>query len=75
MKTVALEHCQRRRIPTVTLELDEFELITLVALVEEGRKVMNGAPHPTEMRSRMDAVAAEFTTLLGHLELLAAAND
>ena len=75
MKTVALDHCLRRRIPTVTLEMDEFELITLVALVEEGRKVMNTAPNPTEIRAKMDAVAAEFTTVLGHLELLAAANE
>jgi hypothetical protein len=74
MKTVAMKHCQHRRSPTVTLELDEFELITLAALVEEGRKVMNASSPCTEMRERMDAVGAEFMSVLGHLELLPA-ND
>ncbi|TXS92856.1 hypothetical protein FV139_12885 [Parahaliea maris] len=72
MRTIALEHCLDRRSPLVTLEFDEFELITLVALVEEGCKALQASPGHNEMRDQMEAVAAEFVTVLGHLELIAA---
>ncbi|GAB3271497.1 hypothetical protein [Parahaliea aestuarii] len=72
MKTIALEHCLQRHSPLVTLQFDEFELITLVALVEEGRKALRAGSDGSDLHRRMDGIAAEFTTLLGHLELAAA---
>lgn len=56
----------------VTLELTEFELTALVALVEEGRKRLTDNGETALMHSRMELVADEFTRLLGHLELLQA---
>ncbi|WP_116364317.1 hypothetical protein [Parahaliea mediterranea] len=72
MKTIALDHCLQRHSPLVTLQFDEFELITLVALVEEGRKALHAGFDGSELHQRMDAIAGEFTTVLGHLELAAA---
>ena len=54
----------------VTLELTEFELTALVALVEEGRKRLPENSGATLIQARMGLVADEFTRLLGHLELL-----
>ena len=68
MKTVAMSDtpCGSR----VTLELTEFELTTLVALVEEGRKRLTDNSDPGLIHTNMGLVAEEFTRLLGHLELL-----
>ncbi len=68
MKTVALS--QHPDAATVTVELTEFELTALVALVEEGRKRLTENDQSALIRARMGLVADEFTRLLGHLELL-----
>ena len=54
----------------VTLELTEFELTALVALVEEGRKRLPENSGATLIQAGMGLVADEFTRLLGHLELM-----
>ena len=71
MKTVDLATDRNGTI--VTLELNEFELVALAALVEQGRRLLAGRPHGTalpELQARMVATADEFCALLGHLELL-----
>ena len=70
MKTVDL--ARDRNGTLVTLELSEFELTTLVALVEEGRQRLSGGPLLPALQREMVATADEFCSLLGHLELLAA---
>lgn len=70
MKTVDL--ARNRNGTLVTLELSEFELTTLVALVEEGRQRLQGNPGLTALHQVMTATADEFCSLLGHLELVAA---
>jgi hypothetical protein len=70
MKTVDL--ARNRNGTLVTLELSEFELTTLVALVEEGRQRLHGNPEVTALHQVMTATADEFCSLLGHLELVAA---
>lgn len=68
MKTVTMSETPDG--PRVTVELTEFELTALVALVEEGRKRLTGSGETSPIQSRMGLVADEFTRLLGHLELL-----
>lgn len=68
MKTIDL--ARDREGTLVTLELSEFELTTLVALVEEGRLSLHSGPGT--LHQHMTATAEEFCSLLGHLELLAA---
>ena len=68
MKTVAMSETPGGA--RVTVELTEFELTALVALVEEGRKRLTDTSDPGLIRSSMGRVADEFTRLLGHLELL-----
>ena len=53
----------------MTLELNEYELTALVALVEQGKQRLDGR---LGLHKSMLAVADEFGSLLGHLELLAA---
>ena len=67
MKTVDLARDSAGTV--VTLELSEFELTILVALVEEGRQRLRSVP---ALQRDMIATADEFCSLLGHLELLAA---
>lgn len=71
MKTVDLATDSNGTV--VTLELNEFELVALAALVEQGRRLLPGRPHGMalpELQTRMAATADEFCALLGHLELL-----
>ena len=70
MKTVNLT--RDRTGSRVTLEFDETELTTLVALVEEGRQRLHGNPLLAALHEEMASTADEFCSLLGHLELLAA---
>lgn len=70
MKTLGLKH--DRTGVTVSLEFNEFELSTLVALVEEGGKRLVASDTPQYLHQHMTAVAREFKTVLGHLELLSA---
>lgn len=72
MKTVDLK--RRADGVVVTLELDEFELATLVALVEQGQWHLRGDPRMADLHATMDETASEFCSLLGHLELLAASG-
>lgn len=72
MKTVALSREQADTL--VTLQLTEFELTTLVALVEEGRFRLKGQDPESPLYAGMTSIANEFCSLLGHLELMAA-ND
>ena len=69
MKTIALQ--QGHAEPTVTIELCETELTVLAALVEEGRKRLLQGGDSMHLHQRLDALAEEFCSLLGHLELLA----
>lgn len=69
MKTLDL--ARDRTGTRVTVELSEFELTTLVALVEEGRQRLRGEPRVPALQRDMIATADEFCSLLGHLELLA----
>ena len=57
---------------TITLELNELELTTLVALVEQGQQRLHGKQGMARLHRDMAAIADEFRSLLGHLELLAA---
>jgi hypothetical protein len=57
---------------TVTLELNELELTTLVSLVEQGQQRLHGRHGMAGLHRDMVAIADEFRSLLGHLELLAA---
>lgn len=61
----------------VTVELTEFELTALVALVERAQAGLSVIPgENTEIRRAIHQVAEEFKSLLGHFELTAwAAND
>ena len=68
MKTAAMR--QHPDAATVTVELNEFELTALVALVEEGRKRLTENARGGLIQARMGLVADEFMRLLGHLELL-----
>jgi len=70
MKTVDLT--RGKAGTAVTLELNEFELTTLVALVEQGQQRLHGGREPRDLHHSMSAIADEFRSLLGHLELLAA---
>lgn len=56
----------------VTLELNELELTILTALVEQGQQQLRSASPSLALHGHMAAVANEFRSLLGHLELLAA---
>ena len=64
MKTRALaEEC-------ITVELTEFELTALVALVERGQNLVGrDSGKGREIRQAIHEVADEFRTLLGHFEL------
>lgn len=70
MKTIDLT--QDRAGILVTLQLSEFELTTLVALVEEGRQRLHSGLATGVLQQTMAATAEEFCSVLGHLELLAA---
>jgi len=72
MKTVAMSDTPGGA--RVTVELNEFELTALVALVEEGRKRLTENSDRGHIQTSMGLVADEFTRLLGHLELLQAEN-
>lgn len=72
MKTIALQ--EKLGESAVTVEFTEFELTALVALVEEGRQRLCAESDPTALHQRFDALAQEFCSLLGHLELLPANN-
>lgn len=72
MKTVSLS--KQEGGTAVTLGLTEFELTTLVALVEEGRSLLEGHDPESPLHAGMAKVASEFCSLLGHLELMAANN-
>ena len=67
MKTIDLSTGKAGAL--VTLELNEYELTVLVALVEQGKQRLHGK---LGLHKSMAAVADEFGSLLGHLELLAA---
>ena len=68
MKTVALtkDHVGGR----VVLELNELELTSLVALVEQGQLQLRNRPQLQPLHAHMTAIADEFCSLLGHLELV-----
>ena len=68
MKTIALGRDSSGAV--VNVELDEFELTSLVALVEQGQRMLGDGPSMTAMHEQMTATANEFRALLGHLELL-----
>jgi hypothetical protein len=54
----------------VTLELTEFELTVLAALVEQGQLQLSESNRGgTLLHSKMMQVASEFRSLLGHLDL------
>ncbi|MEJ2531650.1 MAG: hypothetical protein P8Y92_07615 [Halioglobus sp.] len=72
MKTVSISETPDGT--TVTVELTEFELTALVALVEEGRKRLTGSRETALIQAQLGLVADEFTRLLGHLELLQTEN-
>ena len=72
MKTVSLSSDESG--PAVTLRLTEFELTALVALVEEGRSLLEGHDPESPLHAGMANIASEFCSLLGHLELLASNN-
>jgi hypothetical protein len=56
----------------IGLELDEFELTALVALVEQGKQRLRGREHSSDIHQAIDLVADQFCSLLAHLELAAA---
>ncbi|MEM8660048.1 MAG: hypothetical protein AAGF35_04100 [Pseudomonadota bacterium] len=78
MKTIDL--ARRNNDTMVTVQLSEYELALLVALVEQGKRQLQDHPasavlqgHVSALlRSKMKDTADEFCSLLGHLELLAA---
>ncbi len=54
----------------VALELTEFELTVLVALVEQGQLKISGSEEGAALlHSKITQVASEFRSLLGHLDL------
>jgi hypothetical protein len=69
MKTTDLKNT--RSGAQLTLQLDEFELTSLVALVEQGLRQLGDREAPGSLHAHMASVATEFCSLLGHLELLA----
>ena len=70
MKTIDLT--RGKAGTAVTLELNELELTTLVSLVEQGQQRLHGSRDMRGLHQSMCAIADEFRSLLGHLELLAA---
>lgn len=70
MKTVALTRDAAGT--AVTLELNELELTTLVALVEQAQREQRVKELPPAVHAAMANIANEFCSLLGHLELLPA---
>ncbi len=67
MKTTAI--LQGQAGIGIGLELNEFELTALVALVEQGQERLRGRGQLTELHKSMDLVADQFCSLLAHLEL------
>lgn len=55
----------------IGLELDEFELTALVALVEQGKQRLRGREQSSDLHLAIDVVADQFCSLLAHLELAA----
>jgi hypothetical protein len=54
----------------ITVELTEFELTVLAALVERGQMLVRLEGRDLhDIRSAIDSVAGEFSSLLGHFEL------
>ncbi len=72
MKTVDLTTDKAGTL--VTVQLNELELTTLVALVEQGQQRLDGHHGVDGLHDTMTAIADEFRSLLGHLELLAAGD-
>jgi len=72
MKTLAIDAGPMGS--TVSLELTEFELTALVALVEEGRIRLTRGDSRSSLHQRFEYIADEFSRLLAHFELLSA-ND
>ena len=72
MKTMALARDSDGAV--VTLELTELELTTLAALVEQGQERLTGNPQLAPLHSAMHTIAAEFRSVLGHLELVATSD-
>lgn len=68
MKTVALT--KNHAGGQVVLELNELELTSLVALVEQGQLQLRDRQQLQPLYARMTAIADEFCSLLGHLELV-----
>jgi len=57
---------------TITVELTEFEVTALAALVERGQLGIDlKEPDTTCIRTAISEVADEFKSLLGHFELTA----
>ena len=67
MKTTAI--FQEQSGTGIGLELSEFELTALVALVEEGQERLRGREQATDLYRAIDLVADQFCSLLAHLEL------
>jgi hypothetical protein len=61
----------------IAVEMTEFELTALVALVERAQQLVGLTPGSnSEIREAIHNVADEFKSLLGHFELLdRAANE
>jgi hypothetical protein len=72
MKTLAIDAGPMGS--TVSVELTEFELTALVALVEEGRERLTRGDKRSSLHQRFEYIADEFSQLLAHFELLSA-ND
>lgn len=72
MKTVDLTTDKAGTL--VTVQLNELELTTLVALVEQGQQRLDGHHGVDGLHDTMTVIADEFRSLLGHLELLAAGD-
>ena len=72
MKTLAIDSGPMGN--TVAVELTEFELTALVALVEEGRERLTRGDSRSSLHQRFEYIADEFSRLLAHFELLSA-ND
>ena len=73
MKTLAIDTGPMGN--TVSVELTEFELTALVALVEEGRERLTRGGKRSSLHQRFEYIADEFSRLLAHFELLAADNE
>jgi hypothetical protein len=70
MKTIDLTSDKAGTL--VTLQLNELELTTLAALVEQGQQRLHGKRGLRDLHDNITAIADEFRSLLGHLELLSA---